>query len=74
MRLIWNNATTFNAPGTQVHCDARALSVEFERLQRQHFTKQASIPKPVTPTAATPTPSSGAPPPLPPPIKTAFFF
>jgi hypothetical protein len=62
MRLIWNNATTFNAPGTQVHCDARTLSVEFERLQRQHFTKAASVAKPVTPTAATP--SSNAPTPL----------
>lgn len=66
MRLIWTNAITFNAAGTQVHCDARALSVEFERLQRTHFTKAASIPKPVTPVAAA-TPSavsSGAPTPL----------
>ncbi len=61
MRLVWSNAITFNAAGTQVHCDARLLSVEFERLQRTHFTKAASTPKPVTPIApATPT-ASGAP-------------
>jgi hypothetical protein len=65
MRLIWANAIQFNAAGTQVHCDARALSVEFERLQRTHFTKASSVPKPVTPVAAsTPTASSGAPTPL----------
>ena len=62
MRLVWANAITFNAAGTQVHCDARALSVEFERLQRTYFTKAASVPKPVTPVAAaTPASSSGAP-------------
>jgi hypothetical protein len=64
MRLIWNNAIVFNAPGTQVHCDARALSVEFERLQRLHFTKAASVPKPVTPNAAAPSSSSSAATPL----------
>lgn len=62
VRLVFDNARTYNPPGTDVHVMANDVEEDFDRRLRAQAAKAAAVP-PAPPVAPPPPPVASAPPP-----------